>query len=85
MPLAAINELPEHELALWMVRGPLWPRRFEMLLIQLTTVLSRGNGNKTNMNDFDLFKKTVSMLDEASNDIGMVAGVGVRKLGQGRK
>ena len=85
-PLAAVNALTERELSLWMVRGPLWPRRLELLLIQTTNVLAQVNGNKTRMSDFDMFNKNRNAaLDEAANDMGMLAGAGVRKLGQGRK
>lgn len=84
--LAQVNALPEQELSLWMVRGPLWPRRIELLLIQLTNLLARVNGNKTSMSDFDLFDKPQGgQADEAANDIAEIAGMGVRKLGQGRK
>lgn len=85
-PLSAVNALTERELSLWMVRGPLWPRRLELLLIQATNVLAQVNGNKTRMSDFDMFTKNrEAALDEAANDMGMLAGAGVRKLGQGRK
>lgn len=85
-PLPAVNALTERELSLWMVRGPLWPRRLELLLIQLTNLLAQVNGNKTRMSDFDMFNKDREVaLDNAANDIGMLAGAGVRKLGQGRK
>ena len=85
-PLAAVNALTERELTLWMVRGPLWPRRQELLLIQMTNLLAQVNGNKTRMSDFDMFQRNrEAELDNAANDIGMIAGAGVRKLGQGRK
>ena len=85
-PLAAVNALTERELSLWMVRGPLWPRRQELLLIQLTNLLAQVNGNKTRMSEFDMFNKDREViLDNAANDIGMLVGAGVRKLGQGRK
>lgn len=85
-PLSAVNEMTERELSLWMVRGPLWPRRLELLLIQVTNVLAQVNGNKTRMSDFDMFnKRQEAALDEAANDMAMLAGAGVRKLGQGRK
>lgn len=84
-PLQAVNDLTERELSLWMVRGPLWPRRLELLLIQLTDTLAKVNGNKTRMSDFDMFNRNRdAVLDEAANDIAMLAGAGVRKLGQGR-
>jgi len=85
-PLAAVNALTERELTLWMVRGPLWPRRQELLLIQMTNLLAQVNGNKTRMSDFDMFQRNrEAELDNAAHDIGMLAGAGVRKLGQGRK
>ncbi len=84
-PLCAVNDLTERELSLWMVRGPLWPRRLELLLIQLTNTLSKVNGNKTKMADFDLFTpQQEAALDAAATEIGILAGAGVRKLGQGR-
>jgi hypothetical protein len=84
-PLAAVNDLTERELSLWMVRGPLWPRRLELLLIQLTNTLAQVNGNKTKMADFDLFTPhQEAALDSAATGIGILAGAGVRKLGQGR-
>lgn len=85
-PLSAVNALTERELSLWMVRGPLWPRRQELLLIQMTNLLAQVNGNKTRMSDFDMFQRNrEAELDNAAHDIGMLAGAGVRKLGQGRK
>lgn len=85
-PLSAVNEMTERELSLWMARGPLWPRRLELLLIQVTNVLAQVNGNKTRMSDFDMFTKNRdAALDVAANDIGILAGAGVRKLGQGRR
>lgn len=85
-PLATVNDLTERELSLWMVRGPLWPRRLELLLIQLTNLLAQVNGNKSRMSDFDMFNKHRDQeLDNAAHDIGMLAGAGVRKLGQGRR
>uniref|UniRef100_C5CJQ7 Uncharacterized protein n=1 Tax=Variovorax paradoxus (strain S110) TaxID=543728 RepID=C5CJQ7_VARPS len=85
-PLAAVNALTERELTLWMVRGPLWPRRQELLLIQMTNLLAQVNGNKTRMSDFDMFQRNrEAELDNAASDIGELAGAGVRKLGQGRK
>lgn len=85
-PLAAVNDLTERELTLWMVRGPLWPRRQELLLIQMTNLLAQVNGNKTRMSDFDMFQRNREVeLDNAAHDIGQLAGAGVRKLGQGRK
>lgn len=69
-----------------MTRGPLWPRRLELLLLQLTNTLAQVHGNKTTMSDFDLFSKTrTAELNEAAQTIGNIAGAGVRKLGQGRK
>lgn len=85
-PLATVNGLTEHELTLWMVRGPLWPRRLELLLIQLTTVLAQVNGNRKRMTDFDLFAKArESFSDEAAHTIGNISGAGVRRLGMGRR
>lgn len=85
-PLEAVNSMQESELSLWMVRGPLWPRRLELLLIQMTNLLAQVNGNKTRMSDFDMFTKNrEAALDSAAQDIGMLAGANVRKLGQGRR
>lgn len=85
-PLSAVNAMTERELSLWMVRGPLWPRRLELLLIQMTNVLAQVNGNKTRMSDFDMFNKRQEQeLDTAAHEIAAFAGAGVRKLGQGRK
>ncbi len=85
-PLSAVNGMTERELTLWMVRGPLWPRRLELLLIQLTDTLAKVNGNKTRMSDFDMFSKNRESVGEnAASDIGMMVGAGVRKLGQGRR
>lgn len=84
-PLSAVNDLTEYELTLWQVRGPLWPRRLELMLMQLTSTVAQVHGNKTRLSDFDLFnKKPDAELEEAANDIAMIAGAGVRKLGQGR-
>jgi hypothetical protein len=69
-----------------MARAPLWPRRLELLLIQMTNVLAQVNGNKTRMSDFDMFTKNRSALaDEAANEIGQIVGANVRKLGRGRR
>lgn len=86
MPLSAIDGMTHHEFALWMTRGPLWPRRLELLLMQLTSTLAQVHGNKTNMHDFDMFGRTrAAELSEAAHTISNIAGAGVRKLGQGRK
>lgn len=86
MPLASVNAMTEHEFTLWMVRGPLWPRRLELLLIQLTTVIAQVNGNKSRMSDFDMFSKhRESESQAAAFSLGNMAGAGVRKLGQGRR
>lgn len=85
-PLSAVNGMTEYELSLWMVRGPLWPRRLELLLIQLTNVLAQVHGNNTNMSKFDMFnRRKEEALDDVAHDIAAIAGAGVRKLGQGRK
>lgn len=85
-PLATVNAMSEHEFTLWQVRGPLWPRRIELLLIQLTTVLAQVNGNRKRMSDFDLFAKVRdSFGDEAAQTIANMAGAGMRRLGQGRR
>jgi len=84
--LSQVNQLPEKEFTMHMIRGPLWPRRIELLLMQLTNVIARCNGNKTVMSDFDLFnKQNETAADNAANDIAVIAGAGVRKLGQGRR
>lgn len=85
-PLEAVNALTERELSLRMARAPLWPRRLELLLIQMTNVLAQVHGNKTRMSDFDMFTPNPSAaLFEAAHDIGSLVGSNVRKLGQGRK
>ena len=85
-PLSAVNDMTEYELSLWMVRGPLWPRRLELLLIQMTNVLAQVHGNKTTMSKFDMFnRRKEEELDEAAHTIASIAGAGVRKLGQGRQ
>lgn len=85
-PITEVNGLTERELSLWMVRGPLWPRRLELLLIQLTTVLAQVNGNRSRMGDFDIFAKArESVIDNAAYGMASLAGAGVRKLGQGRR
>ena len=84
--MSGIDAMTAHEFTLWMTRGPLWPRRLELLLMQLTNTLAQVHGNKTNMSDFDMFNKTrTAELNEAAQTIGSIAGAGVRKLGQGRK
>ena len=86
MPLSGIDGMSHLEFTLWMTRGPLWPRRLELLLMQLTNTLAQVNGNKTTMHDFDLFtQRRTAELNEAAQTIGNIAGAGVRKLGQGRK
>ena len=80
--MSAVNAMTEYELSLWMVRGPLWPRRIELLLIQLTTVLAQVNGNKTTMADFDLFSQhSPNASEEAAHDIASLVGGSVFKLG----
>lgn len=89
MPLAAIGQMPEAELGLWMRRGkPLWPRRLEILLAQVTSVLAQVNGNKVAISDFDLFDESNLInpeLGAAAESLADITGAGVRKLGQGRK
>lgn len=92
MPLAGVNGLTEYELTLWMARGPLWTRRIELMLVQLTHAVAvcggmKLNGREPRESDFDMFnkKQVDAELDAAANDIGGLMGVGVRKLGQGRK
>jgi hypothetical protein len=86
MPLASINALHERELALWMVRGPLWPRRIELMLAQLTAVLAQVHGNRKGLGDFDLFgTRPQATADTAGAGMAMLAGAGLRKLGQGRR
>lgn len=86
MTLEAVNAMTEHEFTLWMVRGPLWPRRLELLLIQLTTVLAQVNGNRKRMADFDLFARARNAAgDEAAHTLGSMAGANVRRLGMGRR
>jgi len=83
--VSAINAMTEKELTLWMVRGPLWPRRLELMLMQMTSTMAQLQGNKTRMADFDLFAKDrTTEADTAAHEVGLLAGVGVRKLGQGR-
>lgn len=90
LTLAGINDLTEHEFTLWMSRGPLWPRRLELLLIKLSHTVAIANhmtinGRAPRESDFDMFNKYGEELDEAANDIGVITGMPVRKLGQGRK
>ena len=89
MPLATIGQMSEAELGLWMRRGkPLWPRRLEILLAQLTSVLAQVNGNKTSVVDFDLFEESSLLnpeLGAAAESLADMVGAGIRKLGQGRK
>lgn len=85
-PLAAVNDLPERELSLWMVRGPLWPRRLEFYLMQLTAVLAQVNGNRKGMADFDLsIARTPPDAGDAADGLRLLTGGRVRRLGQGRK
>lgn len=84
--LGDVNALTERELSLWMIRGPLWPRRMELMFMQLTDLISKVNGNRSRMSDFDLFAKNRGgEVDEAAGVLGNMAGAGVRKLGQGRR
>lgn len=74
---------------MWQSRGkPLWPRRLELMLAQLTAVLAQVNNNKHTAQDFDLFDPRAEQrvrLDEAAEAIAGLSGAGLRKLGQGRK
>lgn len=81
--------MPEAEFRMWLARGkPLWPRRLELLLAQLTSVLAQVNGNKHTTQDFDLFDPRADQratLNEAAEAVASIAGTGLRRLGQGRK
>lgn len=66
----------------------LWPRRLEVMLAQLTSVIAQVNGNKTSLRDFDLFEESNLISQElgaAAESLADISGAGVRKLGQGRK
>lgn len=88
-PLAQVGALSEAEFQLWQSRGkPLWPRRLELLLAQLTAVLAQVNGNKHTLHDMDLFDPQAEQraaLSEAAEALADMAVAGVRRLGQGRK
>lgn len=89
MPLSAIGSMTEYEFGLWQRRGkPLWPRRMELMLAQLTSMLAQVNGNNHTLRDVDLFDPRAeqrTQLDEAAESIADLSGSGIRKLGQGRK
>lgn len=88
MPLWLIGQMPEAEFQLWHARGkPLWPRRLELMLAQLTSLLAQVNGNKHTLQDMDLFDPKAEerlRLDEAAEAVASMTGAGLRKLGQGR-
>lgn len=80
------------ELTQWAVRGkPLWPRRLELMLAQLTLVLAKVHRNKhVELADFDLFAPQVDAppmkAEEGAAAMGAIAGgVGVRLLGKKRR
>lgn len=81
--------MSEYEFNLWWSRGkPLWPRRLELMLAQLTSMLAQVNGNRHTLQDVDLFDPRAeqrTQLGEAAESMADLAGAGVRKLGQGRK
>lgn len=80
--------MPQQHFAAWAARGPLWPRRLEWMLAQLTTVLAQVHGNKRVMADFDPFSPTQQRnleTNEAAQAMSSISGSGIRKLGQGRK
>lgn len=87
--MAQVGALTEAEFQLWQCRGkPLWPRRLELLLAQLASVLAQVNGNKHSLQDMDLFDPRAEQraaLGEAAEAMADIAVVGLRKLGQGRR
>ncbi len=89
--LAQVGALTEAEFQLWQERcrgKPLWPRRLELLLAQLASVLAQVNGNKHSLQDMDLFDPRAEQraaLSEAAEAMADIAVVGLRKLGQGRR
>lgn len=87
--LAQVGQLTEAEFQLWFARGkPLWPRRLELMLAQLTSLVAQVHGNKHTLQDMDLFDPRAEQnasLDAAAESLADLAGAGLRKLGQGRK
>lgn len=86
------RRLTERELSEWGLRGkPLWPRRLELLLAQLTAVVAQVAGNKVSLVDFDLFapppvEGPALSAESGAHALGSIAGgVGVRVLGKKRK
>ena len=87
------RRVTERELSEWMVRGkPLWPRRLELLLAQLTAVLAKVNGTKVEIGDFDLFSDerirppAATSAEEGAQALGVLSGgLGVKVLGRKRK
>ena len=82
--------MTEREFREWQIRGELWPRKMEVMFAQLTAVLAQVNSNNRSLDDFDLFKhrpdvKPVQNTEQSAALIGAMAGVGFRKLSQGRK
>lgn len=87
MPLAHIRALPEEEFQAWCTRGvPLWPRRLELMLMQLTAVLHNCHAqNPARMGEFDLFKRQDAETEAAVQFMTEATGAGICRLGQGRK
>lgn len=79
--------LSEAEFEQWCLRGkPLWPRRMEILLLQLTAMVGWCNGNKDlRMGDLDPFKQQDAETEAAVQFMAEASGAGIRRLGQGRK
>jgi hypothetical protein len=52
------KRITERELSEWAARDkPIWPRRLELLMAQVSFVLAKVNGNKdAQLEDFDLFR-----------------------------
>lgn len=91
MTLAQLRSLSERELHIWMRfagQKGFHARRQEIQLarIALTVAQCAGNQDMT-LNDFLLDKVPDKKMnaDDGANAIAMFGGVGVRKLGQGRK
>jgi hypothetical protein len=86
------RRITEREVAEWALRGkPLWPRRLELMLAQLTSVVAQVAGNKVSLLDFDLFappplEGPALSAESGAQALGSIAGgVGVRVLGKKRK
>lgn len=87
------QRITEREISERLALGkPLWPRRLELMLAQLTAVLTQVHGGQYTMTDFDLFRapERTAAPPLAANDgaealSAMAGGVGVRVLGKKRR